>query len=158
MARSLVMSAWGRRHLDEPTPSQIKQLVEHVKVNVVARPNARGGRSAAEHLIAALRCLYLWGSRTLLRGLTWAEPVCDGSERWVKTVRVECTDRMLIAGERQLRVVLEEYTRHYNAGRAHRSLELRAPDDDPNPVLFPAHRIIRNKILCGLISEYEPAA
>jgi integrase/recombinase XerC len=49
---------WGHRHLDEPTPSQIKQLVEHVKVNVVARRNARGGRSAGEHLIAALRCLY----------------------------------------------------------------------------------------------------
>ena len=49
---------WGHRHLDEPTPSQIKQLVEHVKVTVVARRNARGGRSAGEHLIAALRCLY----------------------------------------------------------------------------------------------------
>ncbi|MBE8524109.1 site-specific integrase [Amycolatopsis sp. H6(2020)] len=49
---------WGHRHLDEPTPSEIKQLVEHVKLNVVARRNARGGRSAGEHLIAALRCLY----------------------------------------------------------------------------------------------------
>ena len=49
---------WGDRHLDEPTPSEIKQLVEYVKVNVVARRNARGGRSAGEHLIAALRCLY----------------------------------------------------------------------------------------------------
>jgi integrase len=49
---------WGHRHLDEPTPSEIKQLVEHVNVNVVTRRNARGGRSAGEHLIAALRCLY----------------------------------------------------------------------------------------------------
>ena len=49
---------WGHRHLDEPTPSEIKQLVEYVKVNFVARRNARGGRSAGEHLIAALRCLY----------------------------------------------------------------------------------------------------
>jgi hypothetical protein len=40
---------WGHRHLDEPTPSEIKQLVEHVKVNVVTRRNARGGRSAGEH-------------------------------------------------------------------------------------------------------------
>jgi integrase len=49
---------WGHRHLDEPTPSEIKQLVEHIKINVVPRRNARGGRSAGEHLIAALRCLY----------------------------------------------------------------------------------------------------
>jgi integrase/recombinase XerC len=53
-----ILDHWGHRRLDEPTPSQIKQLVEHVKVNVVARRNARGGRSAGEHLIAALRCLY----------------------------------------------------------------------------------------------------
>jgi site-specific recombinase XerD len=53
-----ILDHWGHRHLDEPTPSQIKQLVEHVKINVVARRNARGGRSAGEHLIAALRCIY----------------------------------------------------------------------------------------------------
>ncbi|MGI6873372.1 hypothetical protein [Amycolatopsis sp. 3B14] len=29
-----------------------------MKINVVPRRNARGGRSAGEHLIAALRCLY----------------------------------------------------------------------------------------------------
>lgn len=49
---------WGHRRLDEPTPSEIKQLVERVRTDVVARRNARGGRSAGEHLIAALRCLY----------------------------------------------------------------------------------------------------
>jgi hypothetical protein len=54
--------------------------------------------------------------------------------------------------------VLEEYAQHYNAGRAHRFLAVRAPDDDPNVIPFPAHRIIPNKILGGLISEYEPAA
>ncbi len=30
----------------------------YVKANVVARRNARGGRSATEHLVAALRCVY----------------------------------------------------------------------------------------------------
>ena len=30
----------------------------YVKAHVVARRNARGGRSAEEHLMAALRCLY----------------------------------------------------------------------------------------------------
>ena len=53
-----IVDQWGARRLDEPTPSEIKQLVAYVKANVVPRRNARGGRSAAENLIAALRCLY----------------------------------------------------------------------------------------------------
>jgi integrase/recombinase XerC len=30
----------------------------YIKTHVVARRNGRGGRSAEEHLVAALRCLY----------------------------------------------------------------------------------------------------
>jgi hypothetical protein len=53
-----VTEHWGERRLDEPTPSEIRQLMTYVKTHVVARRNARGGRSAEEHLVAALRCLY----------------------------------------------------------------------------------------------------
>ena len=53
-----VVDQWGSRRLDEPTPSEIRQLMTYVKTHVVARRNARGGRSAEEHLVAALRCLY----------------------------------------------------------------------------------------------------
>lgn len=53
-----IVDQWGQRRLAEPTPSDVRHLVEHVKASVVARRNARGGRSAAEHLIAALRCVY----------------------------------------------------------------------------------------------------
>ena len=53
-----VIEHWGARRLDEPTPSEIRQLMAYVKTHVVARRNARGGRSAEEHLVAALRCLY----------------------------------------------------------------------------------------------------
>ena len=53
-----VVEHWGGRRLDEPTPSEIRQLMTYVKTHVVARRNARGGRSAEEHLVAALRCLY----------------------------------------------------------------------------------------------------
>jgi integrase/recombinase XerC len=55
---SRVVEQWGGRRLDEPTPSEIRQLVAHVKAHAVPRRNARGGRGAAENLIAALRCLY----------------------------------------------------------------------------------------------------
>jgi integrase/recombinase XerC len=53
-----VTDQWGSRRIDELTPSEIRQLVQHVRANVVPRRNSRGGRSAAEHLIAALRCMY----------------------------------------------------------------------------------------------------
>ncbi len=53
-----VIQAWGPRPITGVTASDIGQLAEHVKATVVTRRNARSGRGAAEHLIAALRCLY----------------------------------------------------------------------------------------------------
>ena len=80
------------------------------------------------------------------------------SERFVRTVRAECTDRMLISGEQHLRVILSDYIGHYNTGRSHQGegMSLRAPDDDPNVITFPvpASRIQRQTRLAGLINEY----
>ena len=53
-----ILEHWGERHLDEPTTLEIQQLAETIRSQVVVRRNARGGRGAAEHLIAAIRCLY----------------------------------------------------------------------------------------------------
>ena len=48
----------------------------------------------------------------------------------MRTVRAEVTDRMLIAGSRYLRAVLDEYAAHYNRHRPHRGRNLRPPDRD----------------------------
>jgi putative transposase len=49
------------------------------------------------------------------------------AERFVRTVRAELTDRVLIFSQRHLRMVLAEYVRHYNGRRPHRARELRPP-------------------------------
>jgi transposase InsO family protein len=61
------------------------------------------------------------------------------AERFVRTARAECTDRMLIAGEQHLRAVLSEYIAHYNNGRSHQGKDMsrRAPDDDPDAIASP---------------------
>jgi transposase InsO family protein len=79
------------------------------------------------------------------------------AERWVRTVRFECTDRMLIFGERHLRAVLNEYAAHYNRRRPHRSLNLRVPADCADVIRLPVGRIERRQVLGGLINEYERA-
>jgi len=79
------------------------------------------------------------------------------AERWVRTVRSECTDRMLIFGERHLRAVLTEYAAHYNLRRPHRSLDLRAPAGGVDAVRLSVGRIQRRQVLGGLINEYERA-
>jgi putative transposase len=50
------------------------------------------------------------------------------AERWVRTARAEVTDRVLIAGPRHLRAVLEEYVAHDNQHRPRRARNLRPPD------------------------------
>ncbi|MEV8057118.1 integrase core domain-containing protein [Streptomyces antimycoticus] len=77
------------------------------------------------------------------------------AERWIRTARAQCTDRILITGERHLRTVLTTYAERYNAGRPHRSLDLRAPDDDPNIIPLHARTVRRRQVLGGLLNEYH---
>jgi transposase InsO family protein len=84
------------------------------------------------------------------------------SERWVRTVRAEVTDRMLIAGSRHPWTVLDEYVARFNQHRPHRARNLRPPDHDATTTAPAADlataRIQRWKVLGGLIHEYERAA
>jgi putative transposase len=80
------------------------------------------------------------------------------AERWIGTVRRECTDRLLIVGERHLRTVLAEYVGHYNEHRPHRSMGQRPPDPPPEVVDLATARVQRRPILGGLINEYSQVA
>ena len=80
------------------------------------------------------------------------------AEPFVLTARTEVTDRMLISGERHLRLVLAEYEAHYNGRRPHRSRQLRPPRPDRPVADLSQKRIKRRPVLGGLLSEYQRAA
>ena len=80
------------------------------------------------------------------------------AERWVRRVRHELLDRTIIWNNRQLRVLLEEYVRHYNQHRPHRSLGQRAPACEDLAAIAPAEPIQRHTTCGGLINEYRTAA
>ena len=80
------------------------------------------------------------------------------AEQFVLTARTEVTDRMLIFGERHLRLVLADYAAHYNGRRPHRSRQLRPPQPDHPVADLSQERIQRRPVLGGLINEYERAA
>jgi len=81
------------------------------------------------------------------------------AERWIASARRECLDRMLITGERHLRLVLGEYIDHYNSHRPHRALRQAPPAGRAHPPAdVPGMRVLRRDRLGGLIHEYAQVA
>jgi putative transposase len=81
------------------------------------------------------------------------------AERWVRTVRTDCLDHLLIFGRRHLERVLRLYVQHYNGHRPHRALDLTPPEPRPEPsaAVLPL-QVRRADLLGGLIHEYKAAA
>jgi putative transposase len=80
------------------------------------------------------------------------------AERFVRTVRAECLDWLLVLNRRHLERVLRVYVDHYNRQRPHRALELRPPEPDERQDRSAAGEIRRRDRLGGLIHEYYRAA
>jgi hypothetical protein len=90
------------------------------------------------------------------------------AERFVRTVRSECLDHLLIVDARHLERVLRSYARHYNGQRPHQGLSQEIPEPTlPSSVLAATSvqrshsdwlHVRRRDRLGGLIHEYELAA
>jgi transposase InsO family protein len=84
------------------------------------------------------------------------------AERFVRTVRVECLDWVLVLNRRHLERVLHVFVDDYNGHRPHRALNLTPPDQERQTLRLatssgPA-RVERRDHLGGLIHEYNLAA
>jgi putative transposase len=80
------------------------------------------------------------------------------AERWVRTVRNECLDHVLVLGRRHLEQLLRDYVTHYNSERPHRSLALAAPTGAHQARGSPSADILSRDVVGGLIHEYYAAA
>jgi putative transposase len=74
------------------------------------------------------------------------------AERWVRTVREECLDKLLIWNEAHLRRVLLEYVHYYNSRRPHQGLEQDSPEG--LKLLSEEGEIQCRDVLGGIIHDY----
>jgi putative transposase len=82
------------------------------------------------------------------------------AERWIRTVRAECLDWLLITWRGHLEQVLGIYVEHYNVHRPHRALGLKPPVSSAGPTVIRAkqRRVQRRDRLGGLLHEYHRQA
>jgi putative transposase len=90
-----------------------------------------------------------------------AIPQVNGAtERFVRTVRTECLDRLLVLNQPHLEWIRAVFVDHYNGHRPHGALSL-TPPESRRPAASPSAcgdaRILRRDCLGGVVHEYERA-
>ena len=75
-------------------------------------------------------------------------------ERFIRSIKYECLDRMLIFGEAHLRYVIQNYVEHYHFERAHQSLDNNIIEPPPKGT----GEIVCHERLGGLLKFYRRAA
>jgi transposase InsO family protein len=78
------------------------------------------------------------------------------AERFVRSIKHECLNRVIPFGERHLRRTIAEYVEHYHRERNHQGLENELIDGAPS--LERRHRIRRRQRLGGILNYYDRAA
>jgi transposase InsO family protein len=78
------------------------------------------------------------------------------SERWIRSVRQECLDKLVLMGEWHVRRVLAEYVTFYNTRRPHQGLDQQCPV--PLSVVSDEGLVQRRDVLGGIAHDYVRAA
>jgi len=74
------------------------------------------------------------------------------AERWVRSVREECLDHLLILNQAHLRRVLKRHTEYYNEARPHQGIGQRIPVASEQSAHTGA--VEHRKVLGGIINDY----
>jgi len=74
------------------------------------------------------------------------------AERWVRSVREECLDQIIVLSEGHLRYVLKEYVEYFMKRRPHQGLKQQLPHGTEEPLA--TGRIRSRQVLGGLINDY----
>jgi putative transposase len=80
------------------------------------------------------------------------------AERFIRSTREECTNRVLIFDRGHAEKLLHDYARHFNNHRPHQGRNQLAPLDNPTLIPLPTTRIERREAVTGLINEYHRAS
>lgn len=100
--------------------------------------------------------------REILRS-AGVKPICTLSmsphlncvlERFVRTIKSEALDRMMIFGERHLEYVINQYMEHYHTERPHQGLD----NEIIEPLPQGTGQIVCHERLGGLLKSYQRAA
>jgi transposase InsO family protein len=138
--------AWVAQHLREATP-----FGRHPRY-LIRDNDSRYGRTFARVAEAA--------GIEVVRTAYRAPKQNATCERFLGSVRRECTDHGLVLGEAHLRRVRREYVVCFNGARPHQRVQQRIPDGPEEPVVRPATggKIQAIPVLGGLHHTYQRAA
>ena len=86
-----------------------------------------------------------------------ANAIC---ERFLRSVRQECLDHLLILHERQLQRVLKAYVVYFNQARPHQGIQQQIPESSGASAYTPheGSRVVAVPILAGLYHDYQKVA
>jgi putative transposase len=79
------------------------------------------------------------------------------AERFVRSIKEECLNRVVLLGESHLRLIVQEYVEHYHRERNHQGLENQLLERAPPPANAGA-AVRRRQRIGGLLNHYHREA
>ena len=101
---------------------------------------------------AAFDTVFMSEDVTIIRTPVQAPTANAFAERWIRSVREECLDKLLILGEQHLQRVLTSYVAYYNGARPHQGIDQQGPV--PLASMARDGPIERRDLLGGVLHDY----